>query len=139
MAGIDAIGGASSVYNAPSYQTPTQAAPETRTVEAPEAPERKPESDGNQAPLEYEITDSGSRNNQSADTTEALKKAVDEINSKAKYSEAQFAVHEGTNRIMVKIVDKTTKEVIKELPPEKTLDMIAKAWELAGLMVDEKR
>jgi flagellar protein FlaG len=29
--------------------------------------------------------------------------------------------------------------VIKELPPEKTLDMIAKVWELAGLMVDEKR
>ena len=48
-------------------------------------------------------------------------------------------MHEGTNRIMVKIVDKTTKEVIKELQPEKTLDMIAKAWELAGLMVDEKR
>ena len=35
--------------------------------------------------------------------------------------------------------EKETKEVIKELPPEKTLDMIAKAWELAGLLVDEKR
>ena len=34
---------------------------------------------------------------------------------------------------------KKTKEVIKEFPPEKTLDMIAKVWEMAGLMVDEKR
>ena len=31
------------------------------------------------------------------------------------------------------------KEVIKEYPPEKTLDMIAKVWEMAGIMVDEKR
>ncbi|MBE5874939.1 MAG: flagellar protein FlaG, partial [Lachnospiraceae bacterium] len=41
--------------------------------------------------------------------------------------------------VTIKIVDRTTKEVIKELPPEKTLDMIAKVWELAGIMVDEKR
>ena len=40
---------------------------------------------------------------------------------------------------MIKIVDKKTKDVIKEIPAEKTLDLIAKAWELAGLMVDEKR
>ena len=70
---------------------------------------------------------------------EALKRAVEEINKNASNSEAQFAVHEGTNRIMVKIVDKETKEVIKEFPPEKTLDMIAKAWELAGLTIDERR
>ena len=29
--------------------------------------------------------------------------------------------------------------LIKELPPEKTLDMIAKVWEMAGILVDEKR
>jgi len=34
--------------------------------------------------------------------------------------------------------DKDTKEVLKEYPPEKTLDMIAKVWEVAGLLVDEK-
>ena len=32
-----------------------------------------------------------------------------------------------------------TKEVKKEYPAEKTLDMIQKVWEMAGLMVDEKR
>ena len=55
------------------------------------------------------------------------------------HSEAVFGIHEETNRVTIKIVDKDTKEVIKELPPEKTLDMIAKAWELAGILVDEKR
>ena len=77
--------------------------------------------------------------NQQMPTNEQLKKAVEEINRKANNSEAVFGVHEKTNRITIKIVDKESKEVIKEFPPEKTLDMIAKVWEMAGLMVDEKR
>ena len=69
----------------------------------------------------------------------AIKKAVEEINKKANNSSAVFGIHEGTNRVTIKLVDKETKEVIKELPPEKTLDMISRVWEMAGLMVDEKR
>lgn len=72
-------------------------------------------------------------------TPDKVRKAVDDINRKASYSEVQFGVHEATNRITIKIVDRDTKKVIRELPPEKTLDMIAKAWELAGILVDEKR
>lgn len=71
--------------------------------------------------------------------TEAMKKAVDEINKSAKNSEAIFGIHDATNRVTIKIVDKDTRKVLKEYPPEKTLDMIAKVWEMAGLMVDEKR
>lgn len=69
---------------------------------------------------------------------EKLKRAVEEINKKAANSEAVFGVHDSTNRVTIKIVDKETKEILKEYPPEKTLDMIAKVWELAGLLVDEK-
>lgn len=68
-----------------------------------------------------------------------IKKAVDKLNKNMAHSEAVFGIHEKTNRITIKIVDKDTKELIQELPPEKTLDMIAKAWELAGLLIDEKR
>ncbi len=68
-----------------------------------------------------------------------IKKAVEEINKKAKNSEAVFGIHDETNRVTIKIVDKQTKEVIKEFPPDKTLDMISRVWEMAGLMVDEKR
>lgn len=68
-----------------------------------------------------------------------IKRAVEQINRRMQNSEALFGIHEKTNRVTIKIVDKETKEVIKELPPEKTLDMIAKAWEMAGLLVDEKR
>ncbi|MBQ9863022.1 MAG: flagellar protein FlaG [Lachnospiraceae bacterium] len=68
-----------------------------------------------------------------------LRKAVEDLNKKMSNSEVAFGFHEGTNRVMIRIVDKETKEIIKELPPEKTLDLIAKAWELAGIMVDERR
>ena len=71
--------------------------------------------------------------------SEKIKKAVEQFNKNLGHSSAIFGIHEATNRVTIKIVDKDTKEVIKELPPEKTLDMIAKVWEIAGILVDEKR
>ncbi len=78
-------------------------------------------------------------NEQREPDLDQIKKAVDDMNKKMSNSEAVFGIHEGTNRVTIKIVDKKTKEVIKELPPEKTLDMISKVWEMAGILVDEKR
>lgn len=76
---------------------------------------------------------------QQAAASEPLKKAIAEMNRKINSNEeAVFGVHEDTNRIMIKIVNKDTKEIVKEFPPEKTLDMIAKVWEIAGILVDEK-
>lgn len=72
-------------------------------------------------------------------TNEQIKKAVEQMNKNMFNSEAVFGIHEGTNRVTIKIIDKESKEVIKELPPEKTLDMIAKVWEMAGILVDERR
>lgn len=72
-------------------------------------------------------------------SNEQIRQSVEKINKQMSNGEAIFGIHEATNRVMIKIVDKDTKEVIKEFPPEKTLDMIAKVWEMAGIMVDEKR
>ena len=83
--------------------------------------------------------DGAENTSQNADPRNSqIRKAVDEVNKKAVNSEAIFGIHEATNRVTIKIIDKDSKKVIKEIPPEKTLDMIAKVWELAGLMVDEK-
>lgn len=70
---------------------------------------------------------------------EKIKKAVEQLNKNMPNSEAVFGIHDGTNRVTIKIVDKDTKEIIREYPPEKTLDMIEKVWEMAGILVDEKR
>ena len=86
-----------------------------------------------------EIDKKAEGTSQNADPRNAqIRKAVDEVNKKVVNSEAIFGIHEATNRVTIKIVDKDSKKVLKEIPPEKTLDMIAKIWEQAGIMVDEK-
>lgn len=82
----------------------------------------------------------GNPNQKQQGASEPLKKAVAEMNRKINNTDAEavFGIHEKTNRITIKIVNKDTKEVLKEYPPEKTLDMIAKVWEVAGILVDEK-
>lgn len=72
-------------------------------------------------------------------SNEQIRQAVEKLNKSMTNSEAVFGIHEATQRLTIKIVDKDTKKVIKELPPEKTLDMIAKVWEMAGILVDERR
>ncbi len=68
-----------------------------------------------------------------------LQQAIEKFKEKMNHTtEAVFGIHEGTNRVMIKIVDKETKDILKEYPPEQTLDMIQKVWEMAGIMFDEK-
>lgn len=72
--------------------------------------------------------------------SEATMKDVNEINKLINHNTvAEFGYNEPTNRITIKIKDKDTDEVIKEIPSEKALEMLARAWELAGLLVDERR
>ena len=74
-------------------------------------------------------------------STDDIKKAVSEINQKIRQTRTscQYSYHEDTNRISITVVNEDTNEVIREIPPEKTLNMIAKVLELEGILVDEKR
>ncbi len=96
---------------------------------------KKPEPTAKSADQSESTNDSSNREA----SKETLHQTVESLNKTMTNSELQFGIHESTNRVTIKIIDKDTKEVIKELPPEKTLDLIAKAWELAGIMVDERR
>ena len=69
-----------------------------------------------------------------------LKKAVDEVNKflvKDK-THAEYSVHEVFNRIMIKIIDDKTDEIVLEVPPKKLIDMAAKLCKLAGVIVDKR-
>lgn len=68
---------------------------------------------------------------------EAIEKANKAITG-AK-TQFEFSIHEKTKEIMVKVIDSETQEVIREIPPEKILDLVAKMWEMAGILVDERR
>lgn len=50
----------------------------------------------------------------------------------------EFSIHEKTKQIMVKVIDVNTNEIIREIPPEKILDLVASIWEISGIIVDEK-
>lgn len=66
-----------------------------------------------------------------------IDKAKD-INSDLRYTRFEFSIHDVTKRVMVKIYDRASDELISEVPPEKLLDLLAGIWEQAGLIVDEK-
>lgn len=70
-----------------------------------------------------------------------IKSAVNHVNNQMKYTKTrcEFSYHDTTNRVSIKVIDKDTDEVIREIPPEETLEMVERMWELAGLLVDERR
>jgi len=63
-------------------------------------------------------------------------KDVNEIVDKVKEG-LSFQIHEDTEKMMVKVVDLNTDEVIKELPPEEMLDLQARIHEMVGILIDE--
>ncbi|SFL23056.1 flagellar protein FlaG [Halanaerobium salsuginis] len=64
-------------------------------------------------------------------------KDINEIVDKVKEG-LSFQIHEDTEKMMVKVVDLNTDEVIKELPPEEMLDLQARIHEMVGILIDEK-
>ncbi len=49
-----------------------------------------------------------------------------------------FSKHEDTGRTMVKVINKDTDELIREIPSEQVLDMAAKLDEMVGILFDTK-
>ncbi|RJX20678.1 MAG: flagellar protein FlaG [Ammonifex sp.] len=49
-----------------------------------------------------------------------------------------FRIHEATHEVMVQVVNRDTGEVLREIPPQRILDMVAEMMRLIGMMMDEK-
>lgn len=140
---IEAIKGAGMSFQA-SASAPEIKAEAAHKVEVAEAPQVSSAiAKETMAMNTKDVSGEGAGGNPQPGTAESqaaqIKRAIEEINKRANNSEAVWGVHDDTNRVTIKIVDKQTKEIIKEFPPDKTLDMIARVWEMAGLMVDERR
>lgn len=70
-----------------------------------------------------------------------VKNAVDKLNDFLKDDEthAEYSYHDKLKHdLIIKIVDDKTGQVIKEIPPKKILDMIAKMCEMVGILIDKK-
>lgn len=54
------------------------------------------------------------------------------------HTSLKVSIHKKTNDIVIKLIDTETKEVIKEIPSEKIIDMVAEMCERAGIFVDKR-
>jgi len=71
-----------------------------------------------------------------------LRDGVKKLNITAQAFDAglRFRLHEDSERLMVQVVDRSANnEVIKEIPPEKMLDMVARIQDIIGLFIDTRR
>lgn len=68
-----------------------------------------------------------------------IRDAVSSANRRMERTRCEYSYHKETNRVSIKVFDADTDEVIREIPPEKSLEMLQKMWEMAGILVDEKR
>ena len=78
--------------------------------------------------------------NESEEQKEKLENAIKKLNDTAKVfnRSLKFKMHEATRRTMVSVIDTDTDKVIREIPGEEALDMVAKMQEYLGLIFDKK-
>lgn len=51
----------------------------------------------------------------------------------------KWSVNKESNRMIVKVLDTQTNETIREIPPEKYLELVQNLCEQVGLFLDEKK
>lgn len=73
-------------------------------------------------------------------SSEEAQQIVNGLNEflKPKYTSLKFKLHEDLDRYYVEVIDRDTKEVIREIPEKDLLDMYVKMTEFLGLFIDEK-
>lgn len=69
----------------------------------------------------------------------SVESAAERANKKMSSTHIEFSYNENVNRVSITVYDDITGEVIREIPPEESLKMLEKMWEITGLLVDEKR
>ncbi|MBT9154212.1 MAG: hypothetical protein DDT39_00879 [Firmicutes bacterium] len=50
----------------------------------------------------------------------------------------KFEKHESSGEYMVRVINQESNEVIREIPPERTLDMVAHLQRFIGIILDER-
>lgn len=77
--------------------------------------------------------------NLSKEDKKKVKEYINKMNKELINKGTLFSLHEDSNRVQITIVNKETREVLKEIPPKQFLDAAAKRKELIGFTFDEKR
>ena len=69
-----------------------------------------------------------------------LEKGIEEINQNSRIfnTKLSFYIDEPTGRTVIKVSDRETDEVIREIPPIEFLKIAAKLNEILGIIIDKK-
>src|SRR3569833_898898 len=69
-----------------------------------------------------------------------LHNALDKINEKVQQviREIKFSMDEKSDRVVIKVIDQSTKEIIREIPPEAVIDMAENLDHVKGVLIKEK-
>jgi len=72
-------------------------------------------------------------------TSRQTEDLVNELNDvmKAVHTQLSFSIDKDTKRIVVKVLDTDTQEVIRQIPPQELLRFSARIQELLGVLFDE--
>ncbi|PYY29574.1 flagellar protein FlaG [Paenibacillus illinoisensis] len=54
-------------------------------------------------------------------------------------TQLRWSVNKESNQMIVKVMDTQTNEVLREIPPEKYLELVQNLCEQVGLFLDEKK
>lgn len=71
---------------------------------------------------------------------EEVEKATDKLNRLMNLIDKRrvFQIHEKSHRLMIKIIDETTNEVLDEIPPKRLLDILSSITQAVGIQVDKR-
>lgn len=71
---------------------------------------------------------------------ERLQNEVDRLNetSDLYIIGLRFSIHEETERIVVQVYNRKDNEVIRQIPPERVLNLVAQIQQMIGLLLDEE-
>src|SRR5690625_6484270 len=74
-----------------------------------------------------------------ADASRVVTEVAEMLNDSAQWTQKRlrFTIHSDTERLMVLVLDAQTDEVLRELPPEDMLNLVARVREFIGLLFDE--
>lgn len=102
-----------------------------RTLEVPEG--QSPQSPNEALRNDQRKKPTDLTENQAAKMTDEMNQFMAKLNT-----DIQFTVHEKTNRLMLQVVDKKNGEVLKEIPSQEMLDLIARISDYVGVLLDKK-
>jgi len=70
--------------------------------------------------------------------SEALMKALNNDMEALHRVGLQFSVHKDTGQTVVRVVDKDTGKLIRQIPPQELLDLAAKLEDMMGILFDKQ-